>query len=90
MIFSMTGFAFADADLDNPPAEPTKPSVENYHDNDKIEIVIQSTMNGWQDFYEIKEPTKINSDWWDDRETESASDDLIQKALEIQRKRKEG
>ncbi len=37
MIFSMTGFAFADADLDNPPAEPTKPSVENYHDNDKIE-----------------------------------------------------
>lgn len=60
------------------------------NDNDKIEIVIQSTMNGWQDFYEIKEPTKINSDWWDDKETESASDDLIQKALEIQRKRKEG
>lgn len=37
MIFSMTGFAFADTDLNNPPAEPTKPSVENYHDNDKIE-----------------------------------------------------
>ena len=37
MIFSMTGFAFADTDLNNPPAEPTKPNVENYHDNDKIE-----------------------------------------------------
>lgn len=37
MIFSMTGFAFADTDLNNPPAEPTKPNIENYHDNDKIE-----------------------------------------------------
>ena len=37
MIFSTTGFAFADADLDSPPAEPTKPKVENYKDNDKIE-----------------------------------------------------
>lgn len=37
MIFSMTGFAFADANLNNPPAEPTKPNVENYYDNDKIE-----------------------------------------------------
>ena len=37
MIFSMTGFAFADTDLNNPPAEPTKPKVENYQDNDKIE-----------------------------------------------------
>lgn len=36
MIFSTTGFVFADADLDNPPTEPTKPEVENYEDNDKI------------------------------------------------------
>ena len=36
MIFSTTGFAFADVDLDNPPAEPTKPKVESYEDNNKI------------------------------------------------------
>jgi len=37
MIFSTTGYAFANVDLDNPPEEPTKPKVENYQDNDKIE-----------------------------------------------------
>ena len=37
MAFSTTGYAFADVDLDNPPEEPTKPKVENYQDNDKIE-----------------------------------------------------
>lgn len=36
MIFSTTGFAFADVDLDNPPSEPTKPQVEDYQDNGKI------------------------------------------------------
>lgn len=36
MIFSTTGFAFADAEEGTPPIEPTKPKVENYQDNDKI------------------------------------------------------
>lgn len=35
LIFSTTGFAFADTDLDNPPAKPDKPKVETYKDNDK-------------------------------------------------------
>lgn len=36
-IFSSSVYSFAEIDLNNPPAEPTKPSVENYHDNSKIE-----------------------------------------------------
>lgn len=36
-IFSTTTYCFADVDLNNPPTEPTKPQVENYKDNDKIE-----------------------------------------------------
>ena len=36
MIFSTTGFAFADTEEGTPPIEPTKPKVENYQDNDKI------------------------------------------------------
>ena len=35
-IFSVPFYSFADADLDNPPTEPTKPKVENYKDNNKI------------------------------------------------------
>lgn len=56
-------------------------------DRAKIEIVKQSTMNGWQDFYPIK--NDYQSDWYGNKETEKADDDLIQQALEMQRKRKE-
>ena len=34
LIFSATGFVFADVDLDNP---PTKPQVENYQADDEEE-----------------------------------------------------
>lgn len=37
MVLSTVSFAFAEVDLDNPPTEPTKPKVESYQDNDKIE-----------------------------------------------------
>ena len=59
------------------------------NDKQKIEVVSQSTMNGWQDFYEIKsnsnESNNGNPNWYGDTETEKASDELIEIALKLQK-----
>lgn len=62
------------------------------NDKEKTEIVIQSTMNGWQDFYEVKtnskETDKNDPTWYGDKDTEKASDELIEIALKLQNERK--
>ena len=63
---------------------------------EKIQIVDQSTECGWKSFYELKQKTyqknQVNTglpDWYAQTEFEPASPELIEKALEAQRRASE-
>ncbi len=69
------------------------------NEQEKIKIVDQSTENGWKGFYELKQRggdsyqrnfgNTINKglpDWYDRQEETPADPELLQKALELQRK----
>ena len=55
----------------------------------KRDIIQQSIMNGWKNVYDCKnDNVSSEPDWYADKTTHKADDELLKKALELQRSRK--